>query len=227
MTMGLPSDNAGRLIVNMRERLLVLAASMSCIGVGPGLGKSSELVDLMSGLYSEIEKPMVVDADALNALAEYVFELLQPGGPRIVTPHPGEFMRLLGEEFEGAKLSFDEMRKQAVRMAKRGKAVVVLKGHKTFVTDGNRYFVNPTGNPGMATAGSGDVLTGILTALVGQSLPVFDAACIGVYLHGMSGDLAAKSVGQISLIATDIIDHLPAAFQQYPQKPSRPSDESP
>jgi len=108
-----------------------------------------------------------------------------------------------------------DRRQQAVQLAERTAAVIVLKGAGTIVTDATRIYVNPTGNPGMATAGSGDVLTGVITALAGQGLDLFDAAVLGVYIHGLAGDIAADKLGQISITATDIIDHLPAAFKKH------------
>jgi len=136
--------------------------------------------------------------------------LAQSGGPRILTPHPGEFARLLDATGD-ADLSEDR-REAAVAWAARHGVVLVLKGRHTLTTDGRRRAVNTTGNPGMATGGSGDVLTGLITALVCQHLEPFDAARLGVHLHGLAGDLAAKKLGQVSLIAGDLIRYLPEAF---------------
>jgi NAD(P)H-hydrate epimerase len=129
----------------------------------------------------------------------------------VLTPHPGEFARLTGT----APIASDRAI-AAAEFARRDstqRTVVVLKGHETVITDGHRYSLNHTGNPGMATGGSGDVLTGIITALLCQGLAPFDAARLGVHLHGLAGDLAALELGQVSLIASDIIDYLPQAFQ--------------
>jgi NAD(P)H-hydrate epimerase len=156
---------------------------------------------------------MVVDADALFALAESQDVLGKPGGMRVLTPHPGEFARLTNELPEKARRI-----EAAAELAGRdpsGKTVVLLKGHQTVVTDGQRYSINKTGNPGMATGGSGDVLTGVITGLLCQGLSPFDAARLGAYLHGSAGDMAAEAMGQVSLIATDLIEHLPQAFQYY------------
>ena len=153
---------------------------------------------------------MVVDADALFALAENPSVIAQPGGIRVLTPHPGEFARLAGKVPETAARTA-----AAADFARRdssGKTVVVLKGHHTVVTDGVKFSINHTGNPGMATGGSGDVLTGIITALLCQGLSPFEAARLGVYVHGLAGDLAAADLGQVSLIASDLIHFLPRAF---------------
>jgi NAD(P)H-hydrate epimerase len=127
-----------------------------------------------------------------------------------VTPHPGEFARLVGIE----KLNPDQREERAKDLAIRGSLIVVLKGHKTVVTDGHDLYVNTTGNPGMATGGCGDVLTGVITALVGQGLSPFAAAQLGVYVHGLAGDLAADALGQTSLIASDLLRYLPEAFKR-------------
>jgi ADP-dependent NAD(P)H-hydrate dehydratase len=209
MTTPLPADEDGRITAAAWDRIAELAEWATVIACGPGMGRSFSLDQLVSRLYQEITKPMVFDADALNALAAEPEILTHPGGPRILTPHPGEFARLIGHRLEA------ELRNEAaVQLAGRCHIVVVLKGHRTLVTDGHRRAVNTTGNPGMATGGSGDVLTGLMTALVGQHLKPFDAARLGVYLHGLAGDLAAEELGQVSMIASDLIRYLPKAFQR-------------
>jgi hydroxyethylthiazole kinase-like uncharacterized protein yjeF len=132
--------------------------------------------------------------------------------PLVLTPHPGEMQRLL----DSAKIrlsAIEQRRKSAVRLAAATGAVVVLKGHRTIVADGRRLYVNNTGNPGMATGGTGDVLTGVIAALIGQKLEPFNAAVLGVHVHGLAGDLAARKLGQVSLIATDLLDFLSGAFR--------------
>ena len=163
---------------------------------------------------------MVVDADALYALASRPNELLRPGGSRIFTPHPGEFARLTDKVYDSSRrveaaVEFATSFLDAASgdQSKPPCIVVVLKGHETVVTDGRSVSVNQTGNPGMATGGSGDVLTGIITGLLCQGLTPFDAARLGVHVHGLAGDLAASELGQVSLIASDLIDYLPHAFQ--------------
>lgn len=210
MTIGLPADAHGRIAGSAWSTLNEIAAEATVIACGPGLGRSSELVELVGWLYKSAKQPMVVDADALNALAQQPDALAKPGGPRIFTPHPGEFGRLIGRE----TIPIPERESLAREFALRTGVTLVLKGHHTVVTDGKNLSINPTGNPGMATGGSGDVLTGIITAIVCQHLEPYDAARLGAYVHGLAGDLAAAELGQIPMIASDLIKFLPAAWKQ-------------
>jgi ADP-dependent NAD(P)H-hydrate dehydratase len=210
MTAPLPSDATGKIALKAVEQIIELGKAASVLALGPGLGRSNELNQLVVRLYRGIEKPMVVDADALNALSAQPDVLDKPGGPRVLTPHPGEFARLVGK-----KLPEDQRQQAAVDLAARCGVVVLLKGHRTLITDGRRQAINATGNPGMATGGSGDSLTGLITALICQHLEPFAAAQLGAYLHGLAGDLAAKQKGEVSLIARDLVEFLPAAFQEY------------
>ena len=208
MTSPLVADAGGRILSGARGQIERLSEAATAVALGPGLGRSSDLDSLVPDLYQRIEKPMVVDADALNALAGSPQALSSPGGPRILTPHPGEFAKLYGE-----MPHTDEQRAAAAAdLARRARAVVVLKGHRTSISDGTTTFLNTTGNPGMATGGSGDVLTGLLTALLCQGLSPLDAARLGAYLHGLAGDLAADRLGQVSMIARDLVDFLPEAI---------------
>jgi NAD(P)H-hydrate epimerase len=210
MTAGLPSDSEGRIFAGALDKLRELADRATVVGCGPGLGHSAEITALVVGLYNELRLPMVVDADGLNALASLPDVGATHAGPRILTPHPGEFARLVRK----SQVNTAEAIPAAVQLAGRFKAVVVLKGHRTLVTDGARQYLNSTGNVGMATAGAGDVLTGVITALLGQGMAPFEAAQLGVYIHGLAGDLAAEKLGEVSLIASDLLDFLPAAFRQ-------------
>jgi NAD(P)H-hydrate epimerase len=210
MTAPLPGDSEGQLSVMARERIRALADQSTCLGCGPGVGRSTQVVDLVAWMYVVLPQPMVVDADALYALAQHQDILHEPGGPRVWTPHPGEFRRFIGPE----SLSRDELEQRAVSLAAANHIVLVLKGHRTFVTDGTQSYRNTTGNPGMATGGCGDVLTGLITALVGQGLTPWEAACLGVHVHGLAGDLAAAELGQVAMIASDLIRFLPRALRQ-------------
>lgn len=207
----LPSDRAGRISLDARHRLTAIASGATVLACGPGMGRSLGLDAVVGWLYLHHEGPMVIDADGLNALSAHREILDQPGGPRILTPHPGEFARLLGTGI----MPVEERRAAAIEMAARSKVVLVLKGHHTLVTDGRTQTLNQTGNPGMATGGSGDILTGLITALACQGLSLLDAARLGVHLHGLAGDLAAADLGQESLMASDLIRFLPAAFRRY------------
>ena len=210
MTLPLPSDEYGRIAGRAKGVLEQFVARATCVGCGPGLGRSDELDELIGWLYEHLERPLVLDADGLNALARDGSRLARPGGPRILTPHVGEFRRLVG----GERLSAEACRTRAVELARDCGVVVVLKGHRTLVTDGQQTSENATGNPGMATGGAGDVLTGVITALVCQGLPPREAAQLGVHVHGLAGDLAAQRHGETSLIASDLVQWLPSAFQQ-------------
>jgi NAD(P)H-hydrate epimerase len=210
MTAPLPCDGDGQLSVAGRERLRELADAATCLGVGPGIGRSSSVIDLVAWMYVVLPRPMVMDADGLYALAERQEELSEPAGSRIWTPHPGELRRFIGHE----PLSREQLEERAADLARTTRAVIVLKGHQTFVTDGQQSFHNTTGNPGMATGGCGDVLTGLITALVCQGLAPLDAARLGVHVHGLAGDLAAAELGEVAMIASDLLRFLPRAFQR-------------
>ena len=153
----------------------------------------------------------VIDADALNVLADHPDRLGQQQAPRILTPHPGEFARLSGRTIP--QIAADRVG-VAIEFARQHNVVVVLKGAGTVVTDGTRYYVNTTGNSGMATGGSGDVLTGLLTAILAQGLPPFEAAQLATCLHGLAGDRAAQELTQPGLIASDLPDYLPSAWAE-------------
>jgi ADP-dependent NAD(P)H-hydrate dehydratase len=209
MTVGVASDREGRIALDARPRIAALVQTATVVACGPGLSRSLGLDVLVDWLYRTLPQPLVVDADALNALAARPATLAAPGGPRILTPHPGEFARLAG-----AKLDAAQRRERAVELAAQWRVVLVLKGHQTLVTDGRRRWSNHTGNPGMATGGSGDVLTGLVTALACQGLEHYDAARLAVHVHGLAGDLAAAQLGQVALIASDLVRFLPAALVQ-------------
>jgi NAD(P)H-hydrate epimerase len=212
MTVGLAEDETapGHIGAKALAEIKRRAETATCIALGPGIGRTDELTKLVSELYQKLPQPLVVDADALFALAQKKNTLAKPGGPRILTPHPGEFQRLVQRE----DLTRDEAETLAMQMAAENKIVVVLKGAHTLVTDGKESFHNVTGNPGMATGGSGDVLTGVITALVCQGLKPYEAAQLGVYLHGLAGDLCAADLGQVGMIASDLVKYLPRAFCQ-------------
>lgn len=210
MTSSLPADRDGRISAASRATLAPLLAAADVVACGPGIGRSDELSALILELWETIAVPAVFDADALNALAMHK-NLPKPAAPRIITPHPGEFSRLTGIPATAT----NNQRTAAHRWASQHQAIVVLKGHHSLITDGTQAVENRTGNPGLATGGSGDVLTGVIAAVVGQKLTPFAAAQLGVYLHGLAGDFAAGALGEISLTAHDVIDHLPAAWRAY------------
>lgn len=210
VTVPLPADDDGTIGPAAFEQIVEAADWADVVAIGPGLGRSAGLDNLVGRLYRELKKPLILDADALNALATQPDILPQAGGPRILTPHPGEFARLVGE-----KLPLRQREEAAIDLAARSGLVVVLKSHHTLTTDGRRSAHNNTGNPGMATGGSGDVLTGLIGALLGQGLEPFEAACLGVHLHGLAGDCAADELGQRSMIASDMVEYLSDAFEEF------------
>jgi NAD(P)H-hydrate epimerase len=226
MTKGL-DDADGQFARAATGSLLIYEAT--AFGFGPGIGRSDVITELVETVYCAVNRPMVVDADALFALTQRPEALSSAGGPRVLTPHAGEFARLTGKPYQASQrveaaaelargeddLHYQFRSKPGARgsTSERPEMIVVLKGHETVVTDGRRYSINGTGNPGMATGGTGDVLTGVITGLLCQGLSPFDAARLGVHVHGLAGDLAAAELGQVSLIASDVIDFLPAAFQ--------------
>jgi NAD(P)H-hydrate epimerase len=211
LTVPLAQDAEGRLDAAALAELSTLEPAQTVLAIGPGLGRGPGVSSLLPELLAKVTRPVVLDADGLNAFASQPAKLRTAGAPLIVTPHPGEMGRLLGQGAAQVQVRRPEL---AVRFAREHKAVVVLKGHGTLVTDGRRLYRNTTGNPGMATGGTGDVLTGLTAALLGQGLEPFAAAQLGVYLHGLAGDLARDRLGEVSLIATDLLDFLPAALQQ-------------
>lgn len=197
-----PKESAG-------WRTSISLEKFSAIGIGPGLGTAQEQADILEETLRRFKKPLVIDADALNILAirPELFALLPPSS--ILTPHPKEFERLFGKtanDFE----RLDLLREKAAQY----QAFILLKGHYSCIAcpDGHCYF-NPTGNPGMATGGSGDVLTGLLTGLLAQGYSAREAALLGAYLHGMAGDIAASCHSQEAMVAGDIVENLGNAFK--------------
>jgi len=220
-SIALPHTGAG-LINDDGEALARAISQADVIAFGPGIGAGGAALDRRwhQLLATCSAKPVVIDADGLNLLARLEpAARCVPGSRWVLTPHPGEMGRLIGRTTAGVQ---EDRLGSALRCVERlnaaGEHVVVLKGAGTIVTDGRRVYVNNTGNPGMATGGAGDVLTGVIAALIGQGLSLFDAAVLGVYVHGRAGDLAAKRLGEVSLIASDLIDTLPAAFQTMHRK---------
>jgi ADP-dependent NAD(P)H-hydrate dehydratase len=218
MTYPLADDGEGMIrlepAIPALERLIGHA---DVVAVGPGLGQSEQIRGLIRWLIESTDKPLVIDADGLNVLGSQIELLSRLTRPVVLTPHPGEFARLVGTTV--AEVQADR-EGSAARLAGRSEwLVVVLKGAGTIVTDGRRVYLNRTGNPGMATGGAGDVLTGVIAALIGQKLAAFEAAQLGVYIHGLAGDIACDQSGVIGMIAGDIIDSLPDAFCHTSEEP--------
>jgi len=210
--MGLPLETTpdGFLAPPNLSKILAKFSPGCVLAIGPGLGREPSQDTIAVELFRQWPGTAVFDADALNALAAMHSPLII-NFPRILTPHPGEFARL-------TKIPTSDpagQQQAAIELAKSQNLVIVLKSHSTLVTDGARIYRNSTGNPSLAVGGSGDCLTGIITALVCQGLSPFDAAVLGVYLHGSAADIAHEQLGTPSTLGTDLIDSLPAAFRHY------------
>ncbi|MEZ5964729.1 MAG: NAD(P)H-hydrate dehydratase [Planctomycetota bacterium] len=189
------------------------AAPAGCdvLVVGPGLGTGAATRDLVRRLVTQAPTPLVLDADALNVLAPCT-ALLRTTRPAVLTPHPGEAGRLLG--WPTAQVQADR-RAAVLALARRTGQVVVLKGAGTLVTDGRRLYRNTTGNPGLATGGSGDVLAGVLGALRAQGMDAFAAACLAVRVHGQAGDLVARRLSRAGLVADDLPMAVAEVLRRY------------
>lgn len=182
------------------------------VAIGPGLGKETWAAEVLDEVLLKCRKPLVIDADGINHLAGQSGKLREHEGPVIITPHVGEFSRLTGQSVEDI---LKQVPRQAADYAKENRCICVLKDAPTAVGDEKgRCWVNTTGNNGMSTGGSGDVLTGIIAGLLGQKLAPCEAALLGVWLHGRAGDLAARTEGTYGLMARHLIEHLPEAMTQ-------------
>jgi len=204
--------------LNVRlEDLAELVAASEVVVVGPGIGTSDSAAKLARDIVAEVPAPVVVDADGLNAIGSELDLVAAAPGIRILTPHPGEAARMLN----CASSAIQEDRPAASRtLADRSGAIVILKGYRTLIAaPGKVTVVNSTGNPGMATGGTGDVLAGVVAALVGQGMEPFRAAWVGAFVHGSAGDAVAAKVGELSLMAGDLADALPEAFTALEEIP--------
>lgn len=211
-TIALAEDENGQISFDALAMILNAAGENDVIAFGPGMGVSNDIKKILEKLITIPELALVIDADGLNNLSKLRGWHRNLKASLILTPHPGEMKRLWASVFR--EQMPDDRQKIAGKFAELTNTTVVLKGAGTVVTNGERLFVNTTGNAGMATAGAGDCLTGIIAALKAQKMSFFDSAVLGVYIHGLAGDIAAKNKGQISLTATDIIDYLPDAFMK-------------
>ena len=214
LTVPLTDDDAGRIDGGALETIFEAAAGKDAVAIGPGLGQSAGLRLIVTELYRILDVPLVVDADALNLLAKSVDRLGDHAGPRIMTPHVGEFARLTGASIDEILTNREAI---AASFAVDHQLTLVLKGPATIVTDGQRVAVNKSGNSGLATGGTGDVLTGIIGSLLAQGMGAFDAARLGVHLHGTAGDCAAAVLGERALIASDLLAAVGSAWQQLEQ----------
>jgi ADP-dependent NAD(P)H-hydrate dehydratase / NAD(P)H-hydrate epimerase len=214
MTVPMPDTKARTLARTAFDRLTAFISARTAVAIGPGLSTHPETVELVQALVKQLDRPAVLDADALNALAGRAALLTECKTPPILTPHPGEMARL---ETEATAQSVNADRiGTAARFARERGVFVVLKGARTVIArpDG-AVAICPTGNAGMATAGTGDVLTGMVAGLLAQGLASWEAACVATYLHGHAGDLAAARIGHAGMVAGDVIDYIPRALKAF------------
>ncbi len=198
----LPDDGQGRFSERAIPEILERLEPCDACLIGPGLGRSPEITALVEAVLNAANCPVVLDADGLNALDGHIDRLRGRSRPTVLTPHEGEFARLGGDLRPGRE-------EAARRMACETGAVVLLKGHRTIITDGETAYRNTTGNPGMATGGSGDVLAGILVSLLGQGVSPLEASAAAAWLHGEAGDRCARETGEYGLTPGDLIETLP------------------
>jgi NAD(P)H-hydrate epimerase len=212
MTLSLAETKELTLALKAEDSILKKIKNSDIVVLGPGLSQNPETQKLINRLIPKIDKPMVLDADALNAISKNPGVLKKIKSKYVVTPHLGEMSRLIDRSTEYIK---NNRLIVAKKFSCDYNAVVVLKGASTIVAgpDG-KYYINTTGNPGMATAGSGDVLAGIIAGFSGQGLDMFNAAKLGVYIHGIAGDIAAKDKGEVGLIAGDLLESIPYAIKR-------------
>jgi NAD(P)H-hydrate epimerase len=208
MTAAIAGDTPAR----AARGVLGAARGKSCVAIGPGLGREPRTGEMVRRVLAACRTPLVLDADGLNAFAGRLAELARPRRTLVLTPHPGEAARLLDTSLPD--LLRDRLA-AARTIAGKARAIVVLKGMASIVASPDGWaFVNRTGNPGMATGGSGDVLTGILAGLLARGLDPLKTVLFAVHLHGLAGDRAADALGEESLMASDILAHLPGAFRE-------------
>jgi ADP-dependent NAD(P)H-hydrate dehydratase len=226
MAIPLPEDEEGRFApAGALAKLQQDLGWIDVVALGPGLGQSPELPAFVVALLDLFDKPAVIDADGLNNLARtdprQPWWTVRAGRPTIVTPHPGEMARLRGSAGLPPRDGQDDETRLAVTgdFARLTGAVTVLKGFRTVVASPEAAYVNTTGNPGMATGGMGDVLTGLIAALLGQGLSAFDAARLGVHVHGLAADRLAKQIAPVGYLARELADALPGALAETSRAP--------
>ena len=203
----------GEFSVDMADDLVSRSDFFDAVVFGCGLGRSPHTASLVNAFVPRCRKPLLLDADALTQFDPSIIDKRRatPDRPLVLTPHPGEMAALCGEPIAAVQLNRESV---AARFARSHSCVLALKGSATVIAENDKIAVNPTGNPGMATGGSGDVLSGIIGALLATGMAGFDAARLGVWVHGRAGDIRAQTVGETSLIASDIIDGLATAIQE-------------
>lgn len=213
MTLPLAHDPDGHIALAAAQQLTPWLTQATCVAIGPGMGQATGLQEMLLAVLAAIKTPTVIDADGLNNLAALESSRFawrnRLAAPLVITPHPGEWARLSGVPASHRAGQIQA----AVELAAEHSLVIVLKGQRTVITDGFSLVENLTGTPAMATGGSGDVLTGVITALICQGLPPRDAAHLGVQLHGLAGEIAADELSSHVVLPTELIQFLPKAFK--------------
>lgn len=180
-----------------------------CIVLGPGIGTDKETKKVVNYILMNYKRPIVLDADGLNCITDDLNVFNNRKEPTVITPHPKEFERLL----KNSDIKYKDRVSTAIEFSDKYNVITLLKGYNTVIANKNNKFnINPTGNPGMATAGSGDVLAGIIASFIGQGINPYDATCCAAFIHGLAGDLVSQDKGEYGLIATDIIEKIPYAI---------------
>ena len=209
--------NIGHFTLDSVNEIKEIIKDMDVLAIGPGIGVDKEIIEVVKKILLTYEKPIVLDADGINCISkDEPIILSKRKGDTIITPHPAELSRLLG-------VSTIEIQKKRVEYSEytsnKYKVITVLKGAGTIVSNkSGEMYINPTGNPGMATAGSGDVLTGIIASFIGQGMDSYEAAVLGVYCHGLAGDLCKLDKGEYGMIASDILDNLPYSIKKLEEQ---------
>lgn len=195
-------DKDGKLSIDALPHILKMLSDMDAVLFGPGWGKCEANFLIAKQILENYEKPVVADADGINILAGHMDIVRERKAPTILTPHPGEFSRM------GGNNTIDRQ-DAAENFARKNGCILLLKGNNTVITDGSNTYINPSGNPGMAVGGSGDVLAGMIVSLIGQGIDPLEAAACGAWLHGAAGDICAQEIGQYGMLPTDMVEALP------------------
>lgn len=195
-------EHDGTLCTDALNKIYDMLPNMDAVLIGPGLGNNLQTRLVTEAVLKSFSGPVVLDADGINVLAAHMDILRERHAPTILTPHSGEFARIGGKENPDRLTG-------AMDFAQKYRCILLLKGHRTVITDGRSSYINTTGNPGMAVGGSGDVLSGILVSLLGQGIPALEAAACAAYLHGAAGDLCAEKSGQYGMLPSDMVEVLP------------------
>ena len=195
-------DIGGKMLKDTIDVISKIVFKMDAVLIGPGVGRSEDVSVLIKWLLMNFAGPVVIDADGIFLLREHIDVLRGRTYPTILTPHEGEFVQLMGCEISNRT-------EAAVEAAQKLNSIVVLKGHNTVITDAENVYINPTGNPGMAVGGSGDVLAGMITGLIGQKLKPIEAAAVCAWIHGAAGDICAQQIGKYGMLPSDMLDVIP------------------